>query len=476
MRKTMTTAFLILAVILLPSPPLHPEDDGVMLYKQGMEQYEKKNYKSAYDFFRRALLKNPFNEEASVMYWKMKSEHKIHDLTDRDEGQPKDSKILPINEGKEEKEAVPERPRKKETRQRDVRMARESAAAVRELRAKVSALTQRIESKELEIASERTAAREREIALTKKRDSENDRALFIFRLLIILIVAMLAISLGMVIFAFLTISAIKKHPPATLLPDMARPRHAIAPPGIDADHAQAALFSSRHGKGAWSTESGEFFGQAYSSDAMGLQSGNTSLPIGNADQYKKMETIIAGFIRLIEQRLKRENNDFRVREICRDIGTRIGLTSIEIAELCMAALIKDAGFLLVPEALLLKKGKLNKKEREMVHQHVSNSIKIARNVPLPMRVLDAVENHHERMDGSGYPRGLKRDTIPLFSRIIGVCDSFVALTSDRPYRSALDDTTALAVLQRESQLYDPEILHILFDLIAPPVVHNGKHK
>src|SRR3990172_7402992 len=101
----------------------------------------------------------------------MKLEHKIHDLTERDEGQPKDSKILPINEGKEEKEAVPERPRKKETRQRDVRMARESAAAVRELRAKVSALTQRIESKELEIASERTAAREREIALTKKRDS-----------------------------------------------------------------------------------------------------------------------------------------------------------------------------------------------------------------------------------------------------------------------------------------------------------------
>ena len=205
-----------------------------------------------------------------------------------------------------------------------------------------------------------------------------------------------------------------------------------------------------------------------------MESGKGGLP-SHADYYSKMETTIGGFIRLIEQRLNRTDNDFRVRDMCREIGTRIGLTSIEIAELCMAALIKDAGFLLVPEALILKKGKLSKLEREKIHQHVAHTVAIAQNVTLPPHVLNAIANHHERIDGSGYPRGLKGDSIPLFSRIIGVCDSFVALTSDRPYRSALDDITALSVLQRESHLYDTEILHILFDLIAPSDVSGGKH-
>jgi HD-GYP domain-containing protein (c-di-GMP phosphodiesterase class II) len=473
MKKTIAMAVLIVNVILVNSPPLHPDDDALTLYRQGMEQYEKKNYKSAYDLFRRALIKNPFSEEASVMYWKMKSEFKNQILTDKDEGQAKDTEKIPAPEI--DKETKPELPRKIETRHRNVIMDRQSAAALRELRAKVSALTERIESKDLEIASERAAAKEREITLSKKQEAENTHNRFILRLLVILVIAMLAISLGLVIFSFITISTIKKRPPAALLPDIARTEYAVATTGINADHAQASLLSSRNRKKAWSTASGQFFGQAYSAETILHQSGATGLPISNAEQYAKTEATIAGFIHLIERRLKRENNDFRVREICREIGFRIGLTSIEIAELCMAALIKDAGFLMVPEVLLLKKGKLTKIEREKIHEHVSHSVKIAQSVSLPRRVLNAVENHHERMDGSGYPRGLKGDAIPLFSRIIGACDSFVALTSDRPHRSALDDTTALSVLQREEHLYDPEILHILFDLIASSDVPEAKH-
>ena len=84
MRKTIITAFLIFVFSIIPSPPLHPEDDATALYRQGMEQYEKKNYKSAYDLFRRVLLINPFNEEASNMYWKMKAQ--LQNLEQRRQG------------------------------------------------------------------------------------------------------------------------------------------------------------------------------------------------------------------------------------------------------------------------------------------------------------------------------------------------------------------------------------------------------
>ena len=109
-----------------------------------------------------------------------------------------------------------------------------------------------------------------------------------------------------------------------------------------------------------------------------------------------------------------------------------------------------------------------------MQKHVAHSLKIAQYSPQPPRILEAVEKHHERMDGSGYPYGIKGDSIPLFSRIIAVCDTFTALTSDRPYRAALDNDTALSVMERESHLFDPDILSMLFELFGQEVVRSQK--
>ena len=74
-----------------------------------------------------------------------------------------------------------------------------------------------------------------------------------------------------------------------------------------------------------------------------------AIATASAEYFSKMEMTIAGFVRLIEHKLKRDNNDFRVRKLCHDIGIKLGLTSVEMTELRTAALMKDIGFLLIPE-------------------------------------------------------------------------------------------------------------------------------
>ena len=124
-----------------------------------------------------------------------------------------------------------------------------------------------------------------------------------------------------------------------------------------------------------------------------------------------------------------------------------------------AALLHDTGKLAVPEHILNKPGKLTPVEFEQMKLHVDVGADILSAIDFPYPVVPIVRAHHESWDGTGYPRGLKGEEIPIGARILSVVDCYDALTSDRPYRPALSDGEAMKiVLERRDRMYDPEVV------------------
>jgi putative nucleotidyltransferase with HDIG domain len=124
-----------------------------------------------------------------------------------------------------------------------------------------------------------------------------------------------------------------------------------------------------------------------------------------------------------------------------------------------AALLHDTGKLAIPEHILNKPGKLTPTEFDAMKTHVNVGAQILSAIDFPFPVVPIVLAHHENWDGSGYPNGLKGDQIPIGARILSVVDCFDALTSDRPYRRALSEDEALAIiLERRGTMYDPAVV------------------
>ncbi|HEX7137818.1 MAG TPA: HD domain-containing phosphohydrolase [Vicinamibacterales bacterium] len=124
-----------------------------------------------------------------------------------------------------------------------------------------------------------------------------------------------------------------------------------------------------------------------------------------------------------------------------------------------AALLHDTGKLAVPEHILNKPGKLTTSEFEKMKLHVDVGADILSLVSFPYPVVPIVRCHHENWDGSGYPRGVRGEAIPIGARILSVVDCYDALTSDRPYRRAMTDQAALNILrERCGTMYDPRVV------------------
>jgi HD-GYP domain-containing protein (c-di-GMP phosphodiesterase class II) len=126
----------------------------------------------------------------------------------------------------------------------------------------------------------------------------------------------------------------------------------------------------------------------------------------------------------------------RVAAYCRGIAVRMGLPDADVESVVLAASLHDIGKIGVPDHVLLKPGKLDDEEFEWIRKHPEYGWMALRNVEGFQQESLMVLHHHERMDGKGYPGGLVGSQIPLGSRIIAVADSFDALTTNRPYRSA----------------------------------------
>jgi putative nucleotidyltransferase with HDIG domain len=143
-----------------------------------------------------------------------------------------------------------------------------------------------------------------------------------------------------------------------------------------------------------------------------------------------------------------------------------GLEDDFIEALRIAGLLHDAGKIGVPEEVLLKKGALSSEEYDVIKGHVTMSERIIEPLKLSEPIRRAVSEHHERLDGTGYPRGLRGDEISLAGRLLAIADSFDAMTSDRVYRLRMSEDKALETLKRLTpEKLDADLLEQFADLI-----------
>ena len=152
-------------------------------------------------------------------------------------------------------------------------------------------------------------------------------------------------------------------------------------------------------------------------------------------------------------------HSLRVAYFCVTVGKEMGFSPQEIYELEIAALFHDIGKIGVPDSVLLKPSRLTDEEFLEMKLHPSKSFEILKDFKIFDRMAAAAKYHHERYDGRGYPEGLKGESIPLFSRIILISDTFDAMTSTRPYRKGLPFDVAFAELREfAGTQFDPMIV------------------
>jgi len=150
------------------------------------------------------------------------------------------------------------------------------------------------------------------------------------------------------------------------------------------------------------------------------------------------------------------------------LAEAIGLSPDEVSRVSTTALLHDIGKIGIPDKILSKKGKLTNEEWEAIKSHPKLGANIIGNVPGLVSCLPAILYHHERWDGTGYPEGLKGETIPLDARILAIADAFAAMTSARPYRDALCDEKVIKQLrQGAGKQFDPQLVEVFIGLVKP---------
>jgi putative two-component system response regulator len=133
------------------------------------------------------------------------------------------------------------------------------------------------------------------------------------------------------------------------------------------------------------------------------------------------------------------------------LGRRLGLPEEQCVALRRAGVVHDIGKIGVPESILLKQGPLTEVEWAVMKEHPVSGERICSPLKSFRLVLPIIRHHHEKLDGSGYPDGLRGDKIPLTARILQITDIYDALTTDRPYRKGLCHEAAIRTMRREAQ-------------------------
>ncbi|MBI3445794.1 MAG: HD domain-containing protein [Magnetospirillum sp.] len=156
----------------------------------------------------------------------------------------------------------------------------------------------------------------------------------------------------------------------------------------------------------------------------------------------------------------------RVAQLSAAIGQRLGLSESVIEGLRTGGLVHDIGKIHIPAEFLSRPGKLSAEVHKVIRMHPQMGWEIMRDIEFPWPVADMIRQHHERLDGTGYPQGLKGDEIIMEARIIAVADVLEAISSHRPYRPALGLDIALAELRDHSGTrYDPVVVQACIDVL-----------
>lgn len=179
---------------------------------------------------------------------------------------------------------------------------------------------------------------------------------------------------------------------------------------------------------------------------------------------------LKAFSSAVEARDKEANGHTqRVTDLALSLARSVGQGVVEIEHIRRGSMLHDIGNLLVPEEILHKQGELTVKDWVVIHMHPFYAYEMLRSIDFLKPALDIPYYHHERWDGTGYPRGLKGEHIPMAARIFSVVDVWDALRSDRPYRKAWPEAKARRHMQTLSGVhFDPEVVAKFFKMKKQP--------
>lgn len=164
-----------------------------------------------------------------------------------------------------------------------------------------------------------------------------------------------------------------------------------------------------------------------------------------------------------------------VSRISKLIAERMGLDQTRVTGIELAATIHDVGKIAIPAEILSKPERLSDIEFRIVQEHPATGARLMADVDMEWPIADIILQHHERLDGSGYPAGLKGDEIMLEARIIAVADTLEAMASHRPYRAGLGVDAAVAEIKRGAgTLYDPDVVSTCVALVESGEIQLGE--
>jgi PAS domain S-box-containing protein/putative nucleotidyltransferase with HDIG domain len=180
---------------------------------------------------------------------------------------------------------------------------------------------------------------------------------------------------------------------------------------------------------------------------------------GHAQMEQMVHDVAEAMGRVVEARDPyTQGHEQRVATLARSIAERMGMNGESADEVEMAGLLHDVGKLHVPAEILTKPGKLSDTEFALIKEHPRQGHEILKDIAFPWRIAAIVLQHHERLDGSGYPKGLKGDEIMMPSRILAVADVVEAMASHRPYRPSLGLAAAIAEVRSHPNEYDHDVV------------------
>ncbi len=202
-----------------------------------------------------------------------------------------------------------------------------------------------------------------------------------------------------------------------------------------------------------------------------MLAGQTAIAVDNAQLYRDLlqansqlllsyNATLEGWVNTLDVRnQEEEGHSWRLAEQTLNMAREMGMYGEDLQQVYRGALLHDIGTIIIPEEILQKKAPLTDQDWKVIRQHPIRAHQLLSSIAYLRPVLDIPYCHHERWDGSGYPRGLKGKEIPLPARIFAVIDVWGALRTDRPYRKAWPDAEALDYIRQQSGvLFDPEVV------------------
>jgi putative nucleotidyltransferase with HDIG domain len=207
--------------------------------------------------------------------------------------------------------------------------------------------------------------------------------------------------------------------------------------------------------------------------------GQAAIAIDNTGLYNELQqsrveltlsydSTLEGLSKILEMREKgTEGHTQRVCDLTLQLAQMLGLDSNDLIAMRRGAILHDIGKMGIPDKVLQKPGPLDEKEWDIMRQHPVDAFKMLSVIPNLKNALDIPYCHHEKWDGSGYPRGLRGEQIPLSARIFAVLDAWDSMLSDRIYRGALSKERAIEYLKQQSgKHFDPRVVEVFLQLIS----------